>query len=397
MKRIIRLLTVLCLMAATSAIAKAGNLLYGPWVHNVSETGFTVLWVTEKPSLDYIELAPDDGTAFEAKARTRYYETCNGRRVTGRYHSVRIESLEPGTSYRYRIIGKILTDDSDPYRLVFGQLVQISDRKRECRARTLNPKADSCRFSVFNDIHFNAARFTELAEPVKTEKTDFILLNGDIVSYSQRIDSVAKYSIAPIALQASQVPLVYVRGNHEGRGSEFYMVRNLFPTPTGEFWYSFRQGPAAFIVLDAGEDKPDGNHEYAGTADYDSYRASETEWLKGAVKDPSFTSAPVKICIIHVPTISNRKSWYSQRWITENWSPILEKAGIDLMISAHHHKWICSERGQDGKAYPVLVNSNMERMDVAVSAKDISVKTYDRTGALCHEWQARAGAAGPQK
>ncbi len=382
----LRILTVWALLVVTAATASASNLLYGPWVHGVDEHGFTVLWVTAEPSLDYVEIAPDDGSAFEAKSRPRYYESAYGRRTMGRYHAVRIDGLEPGTSYRYRIVGKVVTDGSNPYRLVFGHLRKISG-KRECKARTLTAKADTCRFSQLNDIHFNDARFTALAKPIDLNKTDFIVLNGDIVSYAQYIDTVAKHSIQPILPQAERIPLVYARGNHEGRGLDFDKVYSLFPTATGEFWYSFRQGPAAFIVLDAGEDKPDSSHEYAGTADYDAYRLRETEWLKEAVKDPSFVSAPVKICICHVPSVAYKTSWYSQLWITENWAPLLEKAGIDLMLSAHHHKWICSEAGKDGKNYPLLVNSNMERMDVVITKDGIDVKTYDVDGKLCHTWK----------
>ncbi|MBP5614614.1 MAG: serine/threonine protein phosphatase, partial [Bacteroidales bacterium] len=62
-------------------------------------------------------------------------------------------------------------------------------------------------------------------------------------------------------------------------------------------------------------------------------------------------------------------------------------AGIDLMISAHHHKWICSPAGSDGKGYPVLVNSNLERMDVEVTPGNILVKTYNESGALVHQWE----------
>ena len=378
---------VCALLVVMAASASASNLLYGPWVHNVDEHGFTVLWVTAEPSLDYVEIAPDDGSAFEAKARPRYYQTANGRRTMGRYHTVRIDGLEPGTSYRYRLVGKVLTDGSNPYQLIFGRLRLISNKKRTCKVRTLDANAEVCRFSQFNDIHFDDARFTALAKPVDLDKTDFIVLNGDIVSFSQHIDSVARHSIVPITAQAERVPLVYARGNHEGRGLDFDKVYSLFPTSTGEFWYSFRQGPAAFIVLDGGEDKPDSSHEYAGTAEYDAYRQRETEWLKQAVKDPAFVSAPVKICIVHIPTVAYKNSWYSQLWITENWAPILEKAGIDLMLSAHHHRWICSEAGQDGKGYPLLVNSNMERMDVVVTKDGIDVKTYDVNGNLCHTWK----------
>lgn len=378
------LFVLLCLLAVPAVAAS--NLIYGPWVTNVGEHGFTVLWVTEQPSLDYVEIAPDDGTAFEMLPRQRFYETSHGRRVYGRYHSVRVDGLEAGTSYRYRVVGQIVTDDESPYRVSYGALVRISPKQNPV-VRTLSAAAETCTFSLLNDIHFNDARFSALAAPIDLKKTDFLVLNGDIVSYSQSIDSVAKHSIVPIALQASNLPLVYTRGNHEGRGRDFARVYDLFPTPTGEFWYSFRQGPAAFIVLDAGEDKPDSSHEYAGAADYDAYRERETAWLRQAVKDPSFVSAPVKICLIHVPTVAFPDSWYSEKWITDNWGRILTEAGLDLMLSAHHHKWICSEAGKDGKGYPVLVNSNTERMDVVVTASGaIDVKTYNTAGTLMHKW-----------
>lgn len=375
---------IACSLLALSTFA-ASNLLYGPWVTNVSETGFNVIWVTEKPSLDYVVVAPDDGSAFEKMERPNFYETKFGRRVSGRYHNVRVDGLEPGTSYRYRLVGQVIKDDSTPYRFHYGPKVRIS-QKKDASVRTLSSSASICRFSVLNDIHYDDARYTKLASAIDPASTDFIVLNGDIGSYTEYIDTVAKHCIMPILPQAARLPLFYARGNHEGRGRDFAKFYDLFPTSTGDFWYSFRQGPAAFIVLDAGEDKPDKSHEYGGQADYDPWRLKQTEWLKEAVKDPAFVSAPVKICLIHVPTVNLKDSWYSQVWATEVWGPILADAGIDLMISAHHHKWICSPAGADGKAYPVLVNSNMDRMDVVITPGNISVKTYNTDGALTHEW-----------
>lgn len=382
-----RYLRVVLLFAsfAFSALASASNLLYGPWVCNVTENGFTVLWVTEKPSLDYVEIAPADGSAFDGQYREKYYQTSHGRRTAGTYHCVRIDSLQPGTEYRYRISGKVVEDDSNIYRINYGHLRQISARRDHC-VRTLDPKAEVCRFSMMNDIHGNDKVYADLATGIDLKNTDFLVLNGDMVSNARQIDTVIKHMVLPIQKQAERLPLFYARGNHEGRGADFDKLYDMFPTSTGQFYYSFRQGPAAFVVLDAGEDKPDSHHEYGGTADYDVYRQAQTQWLQNAVKEESFASAPMKICIIHIPTLAFRSSWYAERWVTENWVPILEKAGLDLALCAHHHKWRVVGAGEHGKNYPLLINSDKERMDVVVTAKSIEVKTYSTDGTLVHEW-----------
>ena len=372
-------------MAMCSLPAAASNLLYGPWVTNVTETGFTVLWVTEKPSLDYVEIAPADGSSFDGRTREKFYQTSHGRRTAGTYHCVRIDSLKPGTEYRYRIVGKVVEDDSNIYRINYGLLREIS-AKRNHSVRTLDPSAEVCRFSMMNDIHGKDNVYAALAATMDPKKTDFLVLNGDMVSNAKQIDTVIKHMVEPIKKQAEQIPLFYARGNHEGRGADFDKLYDMFPTSTGQFYYTFRQGPAAFVVLDAGEDKPDSHHEYGGTADYDAYRRAQTEWLLKAVKEESFASAPMKICIIHIPTLAFRSSWYAERYITEHWVPILEKAGLDLALCAHHHKWRVIGAGEHGKNYPLLVNGNDERMDVVVTANSIDVKTYATDGTLVHQW-----------
>ena len=383
MKLRVFLIAVVAFLTASSA--KASNLLYGPWVTNVTETGFTVLWVTEKPSLDYVEIAPADGSSFDGQSREKYYQVSHGRRTAGTYHCVRIDSLMPGTEYRYRIVGKVVEDDSNIYRINYGLLRQISAR-RDHSVRTLDSKAEVCRFSMMNDIHGNDKVYAALAANMDSKKTDFLVLNGDMVSNAKQIDTVIKHMVEPIKQQAERIPLFYARGNHEGRGADFDKLYDMFPTSTGQFYYTFRQGPAAFVVLDAGEDKPDSHHEYGGTADYDAYREAQTEWLLKAVKEESFASAPMKICIIHIPTLAFRSSWYAERYITEHWVPILEKVGLDLALCAHHHKWRVIGAGEHGKNYPLLVNSDKERMDVVVTADCIDVKTYATDGTLVHQW-----------
>ena len=119
---------------------------------------------------------------------------------------------------------------------------------------------------------------------------------GDIVSYAKSIDTVMVHTFGPVADIVKDIPVVFARGNHEGRGADSYLVPGLFDTPTGEPYYIFRRGPVAFVVLDGGEDKPDSSVEYSGLADYDAYRQAELEWLRGAVKDRSSEGPAFRRC-----------------------------------------------------------------------------------------------------
>ena len=40
------------------------KILYGPYLQNVKETEATFVWEADKPSVGWVELAPNDGTHF---------------------------------------------------------------------------------------------------------------------------------------------------------------------------------------------------------------------------------------------------------------------------------------------------------------------------------------------
>lgn len=383
MKKTLIFLIVSLLTTTLSAASHLERTKYGPWVTNVTETGFTVLWKTDKPVLSYVTVCPVDGIAFEAMERPRFYETVAGRALAGQMHCIEVTGLKKGTLYEYRIYGKEVIDHSSAYAIEYGAEKLFCDAKKTRQTvRTLDHEAATCRFSMVCDMHFNAEKYSTLFKGKKGQDMDFVALCGDITSKSENIDSVTKYTVQPINGLLKSTPIVYVRGNHESRGDDFYLVPSLFPTKTGEFYYSFRQGPVAFIVLDAGEDKPDNSSEYSGYAHFDEYRAQELEWLKTAVKEESFASAPKKVVLIHIPTLKWKESWYSQVWAAENFGPILSEAGVDLMLSGHHHKLILQDAGTDGMAYPIVINSNVDRLDFEADAKSIKIKIYSMDGKL---------------
>ena len=368
--------TILAVLISAALSAQTMDIKYGPWVTNVTEDSFTVLWVTPCKALSWVEVSPDNGSTWYQNNHDSYFETVAGRKMYGTFHSVKVTGLKPATKYQYRVVGKAVTDDSNPYALAYGAEKAFSRYK----VKTLDYKAPVCRFSMVNDMHFDVDKYAALMDGMDKEKTDFIVLNGDIISFSNARDTLIKYTFEPIEKYAASYPVIFARGNHEGRGAEWYLTGDVFPTNTGEFYYTFRQGPVAFIVLDAGEDKPDNDPEYSGQGAYDEYRAQELEWLKKVVKTPEIANAPQKVVLMHIPTFDGPDAWYSQHWIAQNFTPILNEAGVKLMLCGHHHKYIIANPGEYGNDYTIIANSNNERLDFEASSSSITVRTFDVNG-----------------
>ena len=104
------------------------------------------------------------------------------------------------------------------------------------------------------------------------------------------------------------------------------------------------------------------------------------------MEDPLFKSAPWRIALIHIPTISHFTPWYAQQWLCDNMLPVLNEAGVDLMLSGHHHKYIYTAPGADGNrnAFPILVNSNTDRLDCKVTEGRIDIRVVSEDGKELH-------------
>ena len=376
-----KILTVI-LLGLTTVVMNANptDVVCGPWISDVSQTSFTVSWVTEGNTLSWVEAKEDDGSVFYSSNKQKYFQSVAGKRITGFKHSVKVSGLKPGTRYIYRICGKAVLDQSHAHTIVYGTELALM---KDFYVKTFDNDAPTCRFAIVSDIHARDEHFASLTADLVADSLDFFAVNGDLVSRIYDINETLHNAVDPVRKLVSNLPYMYIRGNHESRGHENYLLTDIFPMREDNGWYyTFRQGPVAFIVLDAGEDKPDDDVEYCELAEFDAYRAAELEWLKEAVKRPEVVSAPIKICLMHIPPYKNKTSWYSQNWANENFVPVLNEAGVNLMLSGHihHHKLV--EAGYSGNKFPILCSSNNERFVVSSDGKTITVEAYDPTGTL---------------
>lgn len=356
----------------------------GPWVVGVTETEMTVVWTSTDRCMGWVEVAPDDGTSFYAEERPRYDEDFMGRHVVSAVHHVRITGLKPGTSYRYRIYQQGV-DDSGHNPVPSGYISASNVYSQKPYAiRTMDAEKEDCTFTMVNDIHGRDSMMLALTKGLKEQKPDFVVFNGDMVSFMGSVEDIETgFMTRATETFATDVPLVYVRGNHETRGPGFSEYLNLFPTPTNTPYFTFRQGPVAFVVLDSGEDKPDSDIEYGGTAAYDAYREQMAEWLKEAVKNEEFRSAPVKIALLHIP-FDKGVGWYGNNELKRLLLPTLNEAGIDVMLCGHTHSYSYRDVGSVDNNFPILVNSNNDKVNVRATKSQIDMEVVDATGKVLH-------------
>lgn len=355
------------------------KILHGPYLQNVTDTEATLVWISNNESIGWVELAPDDGTHFYQVERPRFFDLRNGIKAESRIHSVKLHGLQPGTTYRYRVFAKDILYHSGN-RVHYGNVAStVVYQKEPLRFVTTDPSKDRVTFAMINDIHGKNDLLVNLLGQCDLSDTDMVLFVGDMASVFNSEEKVfADFMDTSVKLFASEVPMYYTRGNHETRGVKAYDFQDYFSTKSEHIYYSYRQGPVFFIALDSGEDKPDSDIEYADMNDYDGYRDEQVEWLRKVVESEEFKSAPYKIVTCHIPPFGG---WHGNAEVAEKFMPVLEKAGVDIMLCGHLHKYVHQKAGE-GASFPIVVNSNNTLLRCEVTSDRLSIVVTDEKGVV---------------
>lgn len=388
MKKIHVLALMILLWAGTVNAQKPqrAKIVCGPYVQCMTETSFTVIWTTDVDAVAWVEVAPDDGTHFYNKERDKYYDASgNGVFPIGKIHKVVVEGLEPGTTYRYRVMnrGVIAYNGSGNVQYMHGSGTDVYKGEPH-KITTFKEDYDTIRFDLYNDIHGKDSLFNRILSGARDNR-DFVFLNGDMTSNISNEELIPKMYLGSAAKSLNGgLPLFASRGNHELRGLDAIKWLNYFQTTTGTPYYSFSIGDFFFVVLDACEDKPDSDIEYSGIVASKPYVERQGRWLKEVVASEECRNAKVRIAFCHVPPES--KGWYGAAQMCNILVPPLNEAGFDAMFCGHIHRWRVAE--PDGSisnaGFPVICNPNMERMEVTATEDAIEISTFDTDGKNTH-------------
>lgn len=345
-----------------------------PYLQNPSSEGISVLFQTSTPAHAWVEYGTD--TLHLKRART----LLGGQAVCHDIeHKIRLDSLQPGQTYYYRVCAQEIIEYKS-YSKKFGE----TGRTPFYRFTLPSPDAEDFTVLVLNDLHDNPPTIKAFSKLAKEIPHDFIVFNGDCLPEpSSRHHAIRQIHTLADAFGAAQVPVFFLRGNHEIRNAYSAGMPSLLDNPGGHTYGAFSWGDTRFVMLDCGEDKPDDHWVYYGLNDFTQFRHEQADFLKREIASKDFRKTKRHVLIHHIPVWGNTDKYQP---CTELWAPILRKSGFDLNLCGHTHKYAKHLPGDaTNPPFPVFVGGGYEpdgatMMVLTKRGKTLLLRVLDTSG-----------------
>ncbi len=304
------------------------NIIRGPYLQTATSHSIKVLWRTHIPTAGVLVYGTSE-TALNDTIRI------SGNCITN--HEVLINNLTPNTTYHYRVLhnGTQLTGQTNLY---FTTAPNTGTRQ-PVRAWLLGDAgtANSNQRNV-RDAYYNYVG----ALPAGQDQTDMVILLGDN-AYDDGTDAEYQDAIFENMYESMLKNSVVwsTLGNHDGRSADAgaqtgpYFDIFSFPkngeaggVPSGtEAYYSYDYANIHFIVLESNEtDRSVGGAMYNwAQADIQN---TVSDWIVAIWHHPPYTRGS------HISDIETELVQMRQ-----NFLPMLEANGVDLVLSGHSHSY----------------------------------------------------------
>jgi predicted phosphodiesterase len=361
---------------ASPTTQPALQIVGGPYLQAPSPTSMTLVWTTNRKCTSKVEYgaSADDLSQVAISVRHGLID------ANTTLHKITVSGLRPGTTYHYRVMSTEIVEFR-PYRVKYGGTVE-----KRGEFTTLDTDKERFSFCVLNDRHDRVPALRQALGSIQWQGVDMVVGLGDMMNDPMSEEQIFRNFINPCAeFFAGRIPLIMVRGNHEARGLLARGLLDYFPNESGRYYYSFDHGGVHFLVLDGGEDKSDTSHEYSGLAAFEDYLQEQTRWLEEELRSSAFRNARFRVCLLHIPPVSYRKEddakFIRPGWIRKNWNPMLNQAGLDLMLSGHTHRY-AEFPPDETRAFPLVVGGTNTVIRVDVSPERLQMTTFKDDGSV---------------
>lgn len=356
------------------------EIAHGPYLQEVTTDGATFAFQTSQPSFSFIELKKEG-----EEDSNNYAGSQHGlKQADATFFAIRAEELQPNTTYQYRIHAKEIKS-FQPYKVVFGDSIASS----WYTFRTIDPKQKGGSIFITSDMHSNPKLLKNLLERCDYKTCTSFFYAGDMMNYMTENGEhpFTSFIDTSVEMFATSIPFEFVRGNHETRGNMARIFPSFFPKQNGKIYGSYLMGDVMVIMLDTGEDKSDNHPVYAGLTDFDNYRSEQARWLEKVVKSKEFKKAKYRIVISHFPLVVDKEwekgtTWKGCQDASRKFLPILNRAGIDLIVAGHTHRFFYHEPEESGNQCPVLEQGAMCATRLDLADGNIHIKVIGKNGEI---------------
>lgn len=281
----------------------------GPWIQLVRSDGALLVWETREPTDGRVAYGLSPGSL----------DRIVGSKLGARRHEVRLEGMPPGSLIHYRLLS--------------------GAGEGRFRSAPLDG-AGITRIWVLGDTGTGSRDQLEVRDAMRSHLAglplDLFLHLGDIAYPFGTEEQFQRAFFDVYSDELCNVPIWPAFGNHEATSTDpeeetgpwfdiFVLPRNgeAGGLPSGkEAWYAFDWGAIHFVFLDS---------TWASRAP----NGPMLRWLRA---DLAASTARWKIAVFHHPPYTTGSRYVDRNeQMRENALPILEAAGVDLVLTGHSH------------------------------------------------------------
>lgn len=276
-----------------------------PYVQKTTLSSTELTWTSSSDQpFEVVVTRPDGSPVVSLQSRVEATEWLSGESQ----HRVEVGGLRPGRMYCYA-----LHRDGRPSTPPTG-------------FRTAPPPDGEGRvsFVVFGDSGSGTPDQRAVLEQLRTVPFDLILHTGDVAYESGTLKQLEERYFDVYEPLIASLPAFPASGNHDYGTADAAPFREVFALPENggpagrERWYSFDWGPVHFVALDTERIGPE-----------------QTRWLEA---DLAANDRPWKVVYMHAPPFSSG-SHGSHAKCRREFVPILERYGVQLVLSGHDHHY----------------------------------------------------------
>ncbi|KAI3440812.1 Purple acid phosphatase [Psidium guajava] len=262
--------------------------------------------------------------------------------TSGIIHHVRLEGLEPGTTYYFKC-----GDSSFP---------AVSDEYSFKTMPSSSPNAYPSRIAVIGDLGLTSNSSTTIDHVIQNDPA-LVLMVGDLTYANQFMEPLT-----------SRVPMMVIEGNHEiepqvdGITFQSYLTRFAIPSEesrsNSSFYYSFNAGGVHFVMLGAYV-----NYNITG---------AQYSWLMDDLHRVDRSLIPWVVAAWHPPWYNSYNSHYQEfECMRQEMEDLLYQYKVDIVFNGHVHAYERMNRVYNytldpcGPVYITIGDGgNIEKVDV---------------------------------